>query len=71
MFLHRNIHKFCCKSSDGKTSNQVEHILLYKRHHSPNTGEKLGVHRISTSAVHRLREKPMIQLRGKYFTVFS
>jgi hypothetical protein len=34
MFPHRNIHKFTCTSSDGKTHNQIDHILIYRRWHS-------------------------------------
>ena len=31
MFLHRNIHKYTCTSPDGKTHNQIYHILIDKR----------------------------------------
>jgi hypothetical protein len=33
MFLYRNIHKFTW-TSDGKTHNQIEHILIDRRRHS-------------------------------------
>jgi hypothetical protein len=34
MFPHRNIHKYTCTSSDGKTHNQIDHILVDRRRHS-------------------------------------
>ena len=34
MFPHRNIHKYTCTSSDGKTHNQIDHILIDRRWHS-------------------------------------
>ena len=32
MSLHRNIHKYTCTSSDGKTHNQIDHILIDRRY---------------------------------------
>jgi hypothetical protein len=34
MFLHHNIHKFTWTSLDGKTHNQLDHILIDRRWHS-------------------------------------
>jgi hypothetical protein len=34
MFPHRNIHKYTRTSSDGKTHNQIDHILIDRRWHS-------------------------------------
>jgi hypothetical protein len=34
MFAHRNIHKYAWTSPDGKTNNQIDHILVDRRRHS-------------------------------------
>jgi endonuclease/exonuclease/phosphatase family metal-dependent hydrolase len=34
MFPHRNIHKYTCTSPDGKTNNQIDHVLIDRRWHS-------------------------------------
>jgi len=34
MFLHRNINKYTWTSTDGKTHNQIEHVLKEKSWHS-------------------------------------
>jgi hypothetical protein len=34
MFPHRNIHTYTWTSSDGKTHNQIDHILVDRRRHS-------------------------------------
>jgi hypothetical protein len=34
MFPHRNIHKFIWTPPDGKTQNQIDHILIVRRRHS-------------------------------------
>ena len=34
MFPHRNIHKYTRTSPDGKTHNQIDHVLIDRRWHS-------------------------------------
>jgi hypothetical protein len=34
MFPHRNIHKFIWTSPEGKTHNQIDHILIDREWHS-------------------------------------
>ena len=34
MFPHRNIHKHTWTSADGKTHNQIDHVLIDRRWHS-------------------------------------
>jgi hypothetical protein len=34
MFPHCNVHKFIWTSPDGKTHNQIDHILVDRRGHS-------------------------------------
>jgi len=32
-FPHSNIHKYTCTSTDGKTHNRTDHVLMDKRWH--------------------------------------
>jgi hypothetical protein len=34
MFPHSNINKYTCTSPDGKTHDQIDHILVGRRRHS-------------------------------------
>jgi hypothetical protein len=34
MFPHRNIHKYTWTAPDGKTNNQIDHVLIDRRWHS-------------------------------------
>jgi hypothetical protein len=34
MFPHRNIHKYIWTSPEGKTNNQIDHVLIDRRWHS-------------------------------------
>jgi hypothetical protein len=33
MFPYRSTHKYTCMSPDGKTHNQIDHFLVYRRRH--------------------------------------
>jgi len=38
MFPHRNIHKYTWTSPDGKSHNQIDHVLIGRRWHSSVLG---------------------------------
>ena len=42
MFLRRNIHKYTWTSPDGKTHNQIDHVLIDRRWHSNITDCKVS-----------------------------
>jgi hypothetical protein len=43
MFPHHNSQEFTWTSPDGKTQNQIDHILIYRRWHSSVKNALVGI----------------------------
>jgi len=81
MFLHQNIRKYTWTSSDGKTHNQIHHVLLDRRWHSSildvgsfriadyDTDHYLVVAKVGERLA--ARNKQQRSLMGKYLTLGS
>jgi hypothetical protein len=61
MFTHRSIHKYTWTSPDGKTHNQIDHILVGRRRHS----DILDVRTFMTADCDSVRYLVVAKVRGR------